>query len=43
MSKTQDLINELQKIEVSEKDKEIIMKVCEHLAYLWNKINSFKK
>lgn len=43
MNKTQNLINELQKIEVSEKDKEIIMKICEHLAYLWNKINSLQR
>lgn len=40
MNKTQTLIIELQKIEnLSENDKETILKACEQLAYLWNKVN----
>ena len=34
MNKTQEIINALHKIQVSDKEKEIILKAYEQLAYL---------
>lgn len=37
---TQEIIKNLHKLEnISEKDKNIILKACEKLAYLQNKLN----
>lgn len=41
-NKTQELINKLSKIEVSEENKQIIYEVCEQLAFLHNKLNNKK-
>jgi len=41
--KTHEIINNLYKIEnLSEKDKQNILKACEKLAYLQNKLNTTK-
>jgi hypothetical protein len=41
--KIQELINKLWKIEVNDKDKELINLACKKLAELWNKINTLNR
>ena len=41
--KTQDIINNLHKIQVSQEYKQIIENACEKLAHLQNKLNNLIK